>query len=157
MIVNKNSWHYILNIWMESVKEWQNYTLCKYFWLTVLSLVKLAVSTAFAVGVGILGIFLLWLLLINPILAWVTLMAGMEVGWVDYDVMYIGMVGMMLALTFIGTMETVNGRMKVVPEWINTTKKRGITPPKQPSLLLSWLKTKKDKVCPIIEFVDGEK
>ena len=29
-------------------------------------------------------------------------------------------------------------------------------PPKQPSLFVAWLKAKKQKICPLLEFVDGD-
>lgn len=153
MKINKNSWHYKLvdhfdhDVVRELIYK-KNVTLCQYFWSVVGALIKAGIVVAGAavvvalVGVLLYGLFCALMFLLIPF-------TGAFMNYKVYDVGLMTVAFITLGSTFLGVMAACNGDMEVVPDWMksNTTEQED----KQPSLLWSWIKAKKDKVCPLIK------
>lgn len=156
MNINKNSWHFKLlkHFYHEVVYDLShghNVTLCSYFWSVVGALLKvLAIIggvTVVTAGVGIIlyGFFgsLMYLLLplTGPLF--------------DYKLYEVGLSVLIFALCITvvgGIMGAITGDMKVVPNYLKHNKTEYNKPP---SLFLSWLKAKKDKVCPLVKLEEN--
>ena len=125
MNISKKSWHYKLNSFMSrSFSMRWDWNLCRYFWRTVGSLLQLAVFLLLVMLVGI-GLG------IGTITAFTT-----KVDWVvTGSILLIIIVVYCLIKSFC--------RFNA---WIKTTPNL--------SLLRDYVKAKKQKVCPIIDFVE---
>lgn len=143
MIINKNSWHYkvltrkfiILGIWEPSR------SLCVYFWQVVLKLTMcfLQVLLPLSPLVPITLFFIEWSN--PPIIISILTLLGLSVGIV------ILLFGTVRALVFLAEL-VVFLKRKYLGNSTATIK------PKEPSILLNYIKAKKEKVCPLLTFED---
>lgn len=160
MIINRDSLHYRFNLWMSKHDyEVENHkSLCSYFWLTVFHILKCASVFYFV-----------WFLITLPALA----LLGTNTGWVDYVMTFpfyskwptmLGVGAVMWAI-LAGFLACICMGYGAIVERIKHWKyhrdmkkhfdENGdrITPVKKESgLFVSYLKAKKSKVCPIIEY-----
>lgn len=152
MIIKKNSWHYRMNVWKRH--EWRTQkarTLCGYFWFTVGTMlltisVPLMVYVVFFLLGGaimsdmknipefILSLSSYWVFLTYPATG-VIFIGGILL-------ICVGLTGMFWLATKIIT--GIHEKLKSRP------KKEKVV--REPGLLASYLKARKEKVCPIIKF-----
>ena len=128
MKINKNSWHYKMNY---EFSERLPKTLCSYFWTTVIRTLLLLVFSA--------AILTTLIILISPLALLFDIKHPMqEVSFSIYGLMF----ALFLCL-FIGAKVENYKRNKYL-----------IRPYKKPNILWDYLKAKKEKVCPFLEFED---
>lgn len=159
MIVSKNSWHYKLN------RNWGSHdtrydlgkgysmSLCKYFWETVKSILGLIVACVCATVLlsTVACIFL------SPIVLLFSSFTGI---WWDipkyYEFGLVLLMAVIFVVPLVAIFATLFGPMKVFPKWFPADKWMGMAitkaAPKKVNILVEWIKAKKSKVCPIIEF-----
>lgn len=162
MIVSKNSWHFKLN------KNWGGHdirytlskgnkiSLCEYFWETVKSFVGLFAATIFMLG--LCGAVLYGLL--APFVLLFSSFTG--IWWEIPDYYEIGAIVMIFTIILVpifAVLATLFGPMKVFPKWFPVDKWLGQVidkskehTPEKVNIIVEWIKAKKSKVCPIIEF-----
>ena len=148
----KNSWHYRFNKWVAKSESgpWINVTGCKsicpYFWDTVWNII--------------------WVFIFTVILYLILSMLGASVLSVEYptfeDFSWLWLVGLgtivVLALVclivvlvcYFSVEYTKKGYNKVFSE----NKEGESEEYKEPNVFIEWIKAKKAKVCPMIEFKD---
>lgn len=162
MIVSKNSWHFKLNSnWgghdtRYDLSKGCSMSLCKYFWETVKSLIGLLLACVCTTAlIGLVG---------YVVLAPITLMFSSFTGiWWDiqkyYEFGLLIMLAVILVSPLVAIFATLFGPMKVFPKWFPVDKWVGMavtkaapTAPKKVNILVEWIKAKKSKVCPIVEF-----
>lgn len=164
MIINRDSLHYRFNLWMvdrscNDKNEVENHkSLCSYFWFTMWHIFKCVFIFC-----------LVWFLITLPALA----LVDTKTGWVDYVMTFpiygklptmLGVGALMWAI-LAGFLACICMGYGAIVERIKHWKyhrdmkkhfdENGdrITPVKKESgLLVSYLKAKKSKVCPIIEY-----
>jgi hypothetical protein len=179
MIVSKNSWHYKLNTskatmqWIKDSVRYNRISLCQYFWLTVASLL---IAT-----IGVIGIIAIICLVISALFALVVLPFAvlLNASWLYFtgDLLYNAFTAkedidfgaiMLFVWGFIAilvcSLMCKHDEMDFAPEWVvnlwqkitkHKTKEHTFEEKvKEPSLLASFIKAKKEKVCPLIEFKD---
>lgn len=144
MIVNKNSWHYRFNVWRTN--EWKTErkkTLCSYFWFTVFNIVLVSLMV-----VGIIGLL--------------SLIGGSANGELikhGYDVLFpvlyplLGVLVVAAAICFGVAVVGVIWAIVAGYQW-GVQKYKINRRVSEPGLMISFIKAKKSKICPIIEFKD---
>lgn len=142
MKVNKNSWHYkVLSekfCFMGGWDEWNiSSSLCVYFWQVVFRLFT---------GVG------LGLLVLSPFFSWTLIILDLTFSSILGALLTVMGLLVTFAAPFLGTLFVV----VCVGEFIKNKLPRREYKEKEPNLIVEYIKAKKNKVCPIIEFVEGE-
>ena len=161
MNINKNSWHYKMNFWFKSGNIWKMpKTLCGYFWTTVQHLVMCTVLAIVVSAVGMMiGAPLVvdaglgaWLGISSTVLTWVV---SAIVGIISVVVFLAGSVFTMFSIVFgfSKLAETLKER-KAKKE--NARISAGL-PVKEAPMVIQYLKARKQKICPMIDYVEGEK
>lgn len=152
MNINKNSWHFKLLDYFDHNVVWHlqrgdNVSLCNYFWNVIGALLKvLAIIGGGAVVTVVVGIILY--ALFGSLMYLLLPLTG---PLFDYKLYEVGLAVLIFALgitTVAGICATIGGDMKIVPKYLKPNKTEDSKPP---SLFLSWLKAKKDKVCPLVK------
>lgn len=127
MKVNTKSWHY--KIWVASFMNslpWKTTTLCNYFWRVVLFSLMWFVIGSLALGGA--GSFIYYGLYKT------------YVGW-----MFIASVLSVLLLV-----QGIKWSTNAILDWYDGR------PPREPGLFMQYMKAKKQKLCPIIEFEEDD-
>ncbi|UJJ22089.1 hypothetical protein [Erwinia phage Virsaitis27] len=159
MQIDRNSWHFKLNKFY-SGNEWKIPTsLCPYFW-------KTAFFTLFAF-IKAVGVASLAWMLGNGLTVWLLGVVGITTGSVVTAISSV-FVGLILIAAIGAVCFGIAFGVHWLTEWVKDyleerkyqkekeRRESGI-PPKEPSLMMSFIKAKKSKFCPSIEFVDAEK
>lgn len=148
MKLSKNSWHYKLNKHVSNNYYIPPKSLCLYFWQTVGKMLALVVALGGVclIGLGFLSIILFLQTGITGWVIWPEII--FELGAVlTAVILFLSMMG--------GVIATTEGHMKVFPEWMKITRfKKHEQVEKKPSLVVEYIKAKKEKVCPYIEWED---
>lgn len=146
MQVNKSSWHYRLNLEMTNreYRVQQKNTLCSYFWFTVLNMVKVAFLVTVCVG-------LLW---VFGQLAMGNSDTDMSAPW--YIAIPVGLLAVSVFIAFVfGLFFAFQFCMDNFRAYLSKRRaNRKPKPVKPDSLITQYVKAKKAKVCPMIEFKD---
>lgn len=152
MKVNKNSWHYKAlknpTLGVGGVYSWDiSKSLCVYFWqvlgMILVKIFALLVILPFLVGC-------LVVLPLTSLLGWIN--TGVIV---QQDLGFIALFVEGVALVLASFMFGVNKLKDIYKSRENGRDEEALVD-KEPSLLVEYIKAKKKKLCPIIEFV-GEK
>ena len=130
--INRNSWHFRLWRWGRESYDPKPKNLCLYFWHIVIF--KIVFPAALAVLV-VSGFIIVLITIWNS-------------PWVSLALILGAAVGLLLV---IGAVRLRNGRLER-----STLVRQGKLPPKQPSILRTFLAARKAKLCPLIR-VTGEK
>jgi hypothetical protein len=152
MNINKNSWHFKLLDYFDHNVIWHlqrgnNVSLCNYFWnvigalLRVLTIIGGGAVVTVVIGINLYAFFGALMYLLLPLTG----------PLFDYKLYEVGFAVLIFALgitSVAGICATIGGDMKVVPNYLKRTTTEDDKPP---SLFLSWLKAKKDKVCPLVK------
>lgn len=140
--INRNSWHY--RLW--SVGRPSNHkprNLCRYFWYCVFVSVLGLVISGLAFG-GLVG--LIYLIATNP--TEFAIGTGMLILIVGVAAGSVWMIQKMIARK----REREEERRRRIREGLEPPPVP--KPPKEPSVLLAFLKAKKERYCPLIQVVD---
>jgi len=138
MKVSKNYWHYWL---VDNVFTYPSRNLCTYFWQVPAAVCVITVTVALCTAIALLGVYVLstpiWANVIQTDWQLICIM-GCASAYIWYDLVF----------------SNINKRYKDSTWNIIVFKKRSTSTPvdKKPSLVWEYLKAKKDKVCPIIEW-----
>lgn len=145
MKVNKNSWHYKLLTenfcFISGWEEWHiSNSLCLYFWQVMFRLVS-------GLGLGLIAT--------SPLVFWGTLLLGLH----PSDLVFFGrlLVGLGIFVTFALTAVGALASIVYAGEFIRDKLPRKEYKEKESNLFVEYIKAKKNKLCPIIEFVEEEK
>lgn len=129
MIVNTNSWHFKLNGRWWGIWEHDSSNLCKYFWETVLSvLITALIVSVICFVIGMWG-YLIW-----NVPFYNKIMGVIIIAW-------------FFSIVFVPIF-AIKGFRKLVGEDVAIP---------IPSLFAEYVKAKKNKYCPIIEFRNIDK
>ena len=132
--VKTSSWHYRLWRFGRENPRSKPHNLCKYFWHIALVkiLFPLVIATGFLVGVGAL-LYIIWGHPVDTalILAFVLVAAALIVG-------------------LIKLVETLHARQRGRA----IARREHPEPPKEPGLVRSMLKARKQQMCPLIKVID---
>ena len=149
MKVNKNSWHYRLltgDIFgIQGVNSWNvSSSLCLYFWQVVFMLLWKGVALIF------LTPFVINSLLILPLVSTLGLITTGVI--VQGDT---GLTVLVMELIVIIVFVIVLAGLSLYTFLKDKTDLADVVE-KDPNLFVEYIKAKKNKLCPIIEFVEGE-
>ena len=135
MIVNKKSWHYRWNnIFRDKYTTESKNTLCSYFWYTVF-------NTLVPAGAMCLILVLFYLIGVDICL---------EYGWSTWLSVPVGIILYLVVGTVAGVLIGIAwGAVKLVRRGVEYA---GDHKPEKASLVAEYLKAKKRKICPFIEF-----
>ena len=162
MNINKNSWHFKMNLWFKSGNIWKMpKTLCGYFWTTVLHILF---SSAIAIFIGSFAWMFGWQIVTETgILAWIGV--SLSAFWLNVVAVPVGAVVIAtfvllfaaIAFGFIFGLE----KFKEYRKNKQFTKKlarvkAGLPAEAEPSVFVQYLKARKRKVCPMIDYVEGK-
>lgn len=162
MNINKNSWHFKMNLWFKSGNIWKMpKTLCGYFWTTVLHILF---SSAIAIFIGSIAWMFGWPIVAETgILAWMGI--SLSALWLNVIAVPVGAVVIAafvllfaaIAFGFIFGLE----KFKHYRNQKQYTKKlarvkAGLPAEAEPSVFVQYLKARKRKVCPMIDYVEGK-
>ena len=143
MEINRKSWHYRMNCYMDgegSVRKWDN--LCSYFWKTVFNVILKIVMWGLLTGVGIVALFVFYTMGGDVVSKFIDLS--------DYamiNVVIINMItGLMLFAAVIACVVVLMLSIFVLPKAIKDST--------SDNLVTQYIKAKKQKYCPRIEFKD---
>lgn len=165
--MKQNSWHFKLHKFLGtstyySLRYGKQVGLCEYFWKTIIAMLL------FIAVVGVCSL-VLFATVLNPIIYLFTTLSGLGLGYYDSDLLELGMIFIWINLaciSWIGAGLAAEGRIKVFPKWFPvdrwvdfsklkakfSSKEDNTT--KEPSLILQYLKAKKDKFCPMLKLED---
>lgn len=151
MIIKKNSWHYRMNVWKRH--EWRTQkarTLCGYFWFTVGTML-LTISVPF---MAYLVLFILGGSMVHDMRVLVFI-AELPTYWNFATYPLTGVVFICGILAICACLFLIFWAAVHTGAWVE--KKLKSRPKKEktvrePGLLASYLKARKEKVCPIIKF-----
>ncbi len=141
MKISKDSWHYRLfcraNVMPSS-------SLCIYFWQAVFLLTQnilLAIAGLFIVSIGLSPLALLF-------------DVDVPANVVSTSILF--WIAILICVAVVVVPETVRKSLMLIGRAKNKVRVYAMPDekPKEPSLVTEWLKAKKDKVCPVIEFKD---
>lgn len=152
MNINKNSWHFKLLDHFDHNVVWHlqrgdNVSLCNYFWnvigalLKVLAVIGGGTFVTVMAGIVLYAFFGSLMYLLLPL-------TGPLFDYKLYEAGVTTLLFMLCTAVVGGIIGAVRGDMKVVPNYLKPNKTKENKPP---SLFLSWLKAKKDKVCPLVK------
>ena len=152
MELSKNSWHYKLLRWRHvSKQEIEDQTLCEYFWLVIQNIFIILMGSAIIILFGILVVLILLTPFINVFHA--VDAPALIISYLIWTLIYlIPLVG---ANKYLANCDKYD---QPYPFWGKTYrrlfKRPKIKGPKQLGLLKSYMKAKKDKICPLITWTD---
>ena len=138
MNVSRRSWHYWLMKKYSMDATWQGANLCLYFWSVVLC-VALSVML---IGLAVLLAYGEWLIMSSLWTSYHIETFQNRWRWVIFIVDIF--IGLILATAYVGLSPQARGSRRL---------EAGL-PKKEPSLVWSYLKAWKAKVCPLITFKD---
>lgn len=141
MEFSKKSWHYLLNkLYFSSVKYGHTVSLCKYFWMTVCSIFASLIFLLFAIIVTSI--------LVSPYVNFIDYIFGLNLNFYTKEAIYIG-----FTFNFIFGFVVISVFVK---EWYIEYREKNpkFKSFKEPNILISFIKAKKSKICPMIEFKD---
>lgn len=162
MNINKNSWHFKMNLWFKSDNMWKMpKTLCGYFWTTVLHVLF---SSAIITFIGSVAWMFGWPIVADTgILSWIGI--SLSAFWLNAVAVPVGAVVIAvfvllfaaIAFGFIFGLE----KFKRYRNQKQYTKKlarvkAGLPAEAEPSVFVQYLKARKRKVCPMIDYVEGK-
>ena len=176
----KNTWHYRLVIFVfgkhyfsgekyykgKWIKQGYDTSLCEYFWTVVLCSLIFPFKGFWEIlpyGVkqheDIIKVLLIWLIISVIVHAFVVFKG---IGVPEVQVWYLGIViyfgGIGVALGGIGILAVIFKMNDAVDDYYKKRKEsKHDEKESKPSLLVEFLKAKKNKVCPCIKFVEEEK
>lgn len=162
MNINKNSWHFKFNLWYKSNNMWKMpKTLCGYFWTTVMHIIMSIVVIGFLsmvcwlFGWPILTELAIFSWLTSAVPVWAVHVLGVPVGLIAWS----AVVGSVVGVT-IGTGNLIHNmkekrRVKRYDEMVKRVE-AGL-PPEEHNVFWGFIKARKEKVCPLIDYVEGEK
>ncbi|QYN80546.1 hypothetical protein [Kosakonia phage Kc304] len=159
MQIKRDSWHYKLNMFYSN-REWNIPTsLCPYFWKTAFfTLFAFIKASAVCIVAWCMG---------NSLTVWLLSKIGVVLSSTVVAVPSV-FVGLIMIATIGAVCFGIAFGAHWLTEWVKDyleerkyqkekeRRESGI-PPKEPSLMMSFIKAKKSKFCPSIEFVDAEK
>ncbi len=163
MNINKNSWHFKMNLWFKSGNIWKMpKTLCGYFWTTVLHILF---SSAITIFIGSIAWMFGWPLVAETgIFAWIGI--SLSTFWLNVVAVPVGAVFIAafvlafaaIAFGFIFGLE----KFKEYRKNKQFTKKlarvkAGLPAEAEPLVFIQYLKARKQKVCQMIDYVEGDK
>lgn len=176
MKMRKDSWHYKLNssdTWTFGFISGEMYmndkysgkiSLCVYFWLTVFSCMFAVIRALSLAVAGLLILFAVWMFVLAPWLMYIDIISLLFTDDVIFgftktsELVTINFI--LLAIhAFLAFQLCKENGMEWWPsylKWVPALFRKESSPKKQkqPSLLKAYIKAKKDKVCPLIEFED---
>ena len=138
MKIKQSSWHYRL---LEAFSRYPSRSLCGYFWQVVSTLLLYVPVTILFIGalVGILGFMFLM-----PIFSFFGI----------FDISSGGYIGLLLwAFVLFAYLEEKYSVITNLHEKWEDRSIRKEYKEKDPNIFFEWLKAKKSKVCPMLEFV----
>nr|WP_153932183.1 hypothetical protein [Klebsiella pneumoniae] len=162
MNINKNSWHFKMNLWFKSDNMWKMpKTLCGYFWTTVLHVLF---SSAIITFIGSVAWMFGWPIVAETgILAWMGI--GLSAFWLNVVAVPVGAVViaafvLLFAAIVFGFIFGLE-KFKHYRNQKQYTKKlarvkAGLPAEAEPSVFVQYLKARKRKVCPMIDYVEGK-
>jgi hypothetical protein len=142
MEINRNSWHYRLLKFSDTVPST---SLCLYFWQVALVVpIKGLVVAVFGslLGVCLVTFLLLFAAPLATLLFFLISDLPPSSDWVLLNLL--GAIIWLIPIVLFG---------EVAVKKILRNKETNYTP-KEPNILLEFLKAKKEKICPLIQFVD---
>lgn len=154
MIVKRTSWHYRFNAWKTThARTFARKSLCSYFWFTIWNMFWLvfwpvvAVAILYVLGFGMIddtkaALFSWWTS--NPSGMW-QIVSYPFVGAVFLTSIVVAGCAVFATLFFLGFAFRYV-RAKIKKEHVD----------RKPSLVVEYIKARKHKVCPIIEFEDAK-
>jgi len=132
MKINTNSWHYRF---AKRMHRTPSSNLCNYFWQVAGPILLISIFT----------------------IAWISLVVSLVVAFGFWGVVFRVLIG--LAFTLVAVIIFAGIGLLAEEVWERWDEQRPKKPKKtksykekQPNIFFAWLKAKKDKVCPIIEF-----
>ncbi|QPB08933.1 hypothetical protein CPT_Metamorpho_196 [Klebsiella phage Metamorpho] len=161
MNINKNSWHYKMNFWFKSGNIWKMpKTLCGYFWTTVMHLVMCLAGFLFVSMVGIM--FGAPLVVDAGLGAWLGISSGIWTWIVSAIVGIIAVIVLVsvIAITAFSILFGFSKTKEAIKEIKSKKEAARISaglPTKEAPMFIQYLKARKQKVCPMINYVEGEK
>lgn len=136
--------------------------ICLLFWNTLFQMLKVVGMGLGLIAVVGLIIFCAWAAVINTVLALVTACFGVFLPFVNYDlaalvliIYFILTVGFIIIELFLKAIGSSAGSLEIVPKYITkhfTVKEKKV---KSNSLVKSYWKSFKEKICPYVE-LDNE-
>lgn len=155
MKINKNSWHFKLHKWVVSpvyqkLKYGENVSLCRYFWGTV-GCVIAAIFTLMFSTVVVMAVFST---VTSPLYFLLVAFTGLDFlgkGYADVGGVFL-IISIPISL-IIGLIAAFRGEMEVFPSWLKFSSENTRVQ-RKPSLILNYVKAKKDKICPLVELED---
>ena len=140
MNISKTAWHYkvVANKFCLIDGWWPSQSLCIYFWQVILRLV--------------LGLAL-GLLLVSPLVTIITYVTG-TIESSPFLVQFYSFVGFVIGMLYLlGALLGIFALLYEGVAWVSRKFPKKHKEPKEPSLLLAYIKAKKDRVCPMITFL----
>lgn len=162
MNIKQSAWHFKFNLWFKSGSMWKMpKTLCGYFWTTVIHIIMVLLIVGFVGSAAwMFGIpFLTEVAAINALIvglsSWVINAIAVIAGAIIFSIFAAIVVGI-----FVG-IATTNYKFKEYrrKKRYDTMVKRidaGL-PAEEPHIVMDFIKARKAKVCPLINYVEGEK
>lgn len=149
MNVNTKSWHYRFNVWRTNMlMTKRKNTLCSYFWFTVFNMAFISFISGVVIGiVYMLGYSFHDTVLIQYGWDFISMPFYVSIPVIFFSGVIIVSIVVLLALFlfFVGSCAVhIFNKIKTV---YSDSKK-------EPGLVMSYIKAKKSKICPIIEFKD---
>ncbi|ADQ53197.1 conserved hypothetical protein [Aeromonas phage 65] len=139
MNIKTSSWHYrFINSFFDTVPR----SLCPYFWkvvwglMLVTGMVLLLLGASFSIGVSILEFFAVNIGLVAMISA-----------------PFVGVFAIAIAIIVLVFIAISWGEVKIKLRSISKKSSRS-NEKKTPSLVVSYIKARKEKICPTLKFVD---
>ncbi|UGO48167.1 hypothetical protein SHINKOU_88 [Klebsiella phage vB_KaeM_Shinkou] len=163
MNINKNSWHFKMNLWFKSDNMWKMpKTLCGYFWTTVLHVVF---SSAIITFIGSVAWMFGWPIVAETgILAWMGI--SLSTFWLNVIAVPVGaaviaafmLLFAAIAFGFIFGLEKFK-HYRIQKKYTKKLArvKAGLPAEAEPLVFIQYLKARKRKVCPMIDYVEGDK
>lgn len=153
MIVKTNSWHYRFNFWKtDRSRIMKHNTLCSYFWFTAWNMFWVLFWSVVPVAV-------LWLIgfvsvsdSVSPLVSWWRNNPDGLWQMVTYPLLGAGiiMAFVVACVTFVYTTKGIG--ILWAKAFGKGRKDKPTKPKKEPGLLGSYLKARKEKFCPVIKF-----
>lgn len=145
MIISKNSWHYKIITekfcFLQPILYPSN-NLCLYFWSVIFRFIQ-GISTYLVLASPIVSLIVVFLMDSQNVPLFVGLWA--------FTGFIVSGITLVFALVFIGVI-VVDYSNKLIKKHSPKTSKKE----KKPNLFIAYIKAKKQKICPIIEFKDDE-
>lgn len=162
MNINKNSWHFKLNMWFKSGNIWKIPTsLCPYFWTTVMHIFLIVIAVLFVCSLGFMfG---------APLLMNTGLVVFLGITSVFWQYVVATVLGIVSTAAFIAFLAFVafsiiygGHHLQLMYSDYKTRKgdereAAGLPRYKEPNILIAFIKARKEKLCPHLNFVEGEK